>query len=78
MENILNFSLKKKFWVIIIIIFLIILFHKHSVIIDIFTIIKKAFNLNLNPVEPNKLDFNHKKLMEKKIKFYMFHDMMVQ
>jgi hypothetical protein len=47
---------------------LIILFHKHSVIIDIFTIIKKAFNLNLNPVEPNKLDFNHKKLMVKKNK----------
>ena len=76
MKNKLNFGLKQKCSVIIVIIFLIILFHNHNIIIKIFTKLKQAFNLNLNPVEPNKLGFNNKNLMpkKKKILYVSRHD----
>ena len=68
MKNKLNFGLKKKSCIIILTIFLVILIHNHNALINIFAKFKKTFNLNLNPVEPNKLGFNNKKIMEKKNK----------
>ena len=76
MKNKLNFGLKKKCYTIILIIFLIIFFHNHNAIINIFTKIKRTFNINLNPLELNKEGFNNKKFTtkKKKILYVSRHD----
>ena len=76
MKNKLNFWLKIKGCIIIIILSCIIFFNNHYALINIFTKFKQAFNLNLNLDESNKEGFNNKKFMtpKNKILYVSRHD----
>ena len=72
----LFYSKKKKYRILIFMLFLILLFHNHNAIINTFTKFKNTSSQNLNSSEQNNLDFINKKLTtnKNKILYVSRHD----